>query len=267
MAAADRNSSAKSRSETASRELSVGRSKPSARGGHGRSIGNEVPARAALPSGQSFSRRRQSRQAAAVAVQHLHVGQQVVAEGDGLRGLQVGEAGHRVGRVLGGAVRPGPAWRRPVSRSGRRSRRAPTGGNRWPPGRCGCARCAAACRPRRRVRSAGPRCSCGCLPDATSKAKWPASISARSPLDRCDGGLIFVLSSPICASMAACARDAAISCRHSLRSKPMEALMSCMITDGPPAKRPPHCALADAFGGRSAGRGSGVSVTKKVPTS
>ncbi len=37
-----------------------------------------------------------------------------------------------------------------------------------------------------------------------------------------------------------------MSCRHSLRSKPIEALMSCMMTEGPLAKRPPHCALASS---------------------
>jgi len=39
----------------------------------------------------------------------------------------------------------------------------------------------------------------------------------------------------------------------------MEALMSCMITEGPPANRPPHCMLAGLSGG------AGVSVTGKVP--
>ena len=38
-----------------------------------------------------------------------------------------------------------------------------------------------------------------------------------------------------------------MSCRHSLRSKPIEALISCMITDGPAANRPPHCGLAASF--------------------
>ena len=41
-------------------------------------------------------------QAPGIAREHLHIGQQVVAEGDGLRHLQVGEAGHdRVGMLLG----------------------------------------------------------------------------------------------------------------------------------------------------------------------
>ena len=58
--ATDRNSSAKSRSDTASSELAVGRSKPSAAAVMCRSMGNDVPASAAEPSGFSLSRRRAS---------------------------------------------------------------------------------------------------------------------------------------------------------------------------------------------------------------
>ena len=60
MLAADRNSSAKSRSLTASRLLALGRSKPSALAVAWRSIGNPVPASAAAPSGHSFIRARAS---------------------------------------------------------------------------------------------------------------------------------------------------------------------------------------------------------------
>src|SRR5436190_1740974 len=59
-AAAARNSTAKSRSETASIEFAAGRSKPSAAAVRSRSIGKAVPASAAAPSGDSLSRRRQS---------------------------------------------------------------------------------------------------------------------------------------------------------------------------------------------------------------
>ena len=58
--AAARNSRAKSRSETASSELALARSKPRAAAVIARSIGNEVPASAAEPSGHSFRRRRAS---------------------------------------------------------------------------------------------------------------------------------------------------------------------------------------------------------------
>ena len=52
-------------------------------------MGNEVPASAALPSGHSFSRRRQS----ASRPRHR------------LRGLQMGEARHRIAGVRRGAIR------------------------------------------------------------------------------------------------------------------------------------------------------------------
>jgi len=58
--AADRNSSAKSRSEVLSRLFAVGRSKPSAAAVMCRSMGNEVPASAAAPRGHSFIRLRAS---------------------------------------------------------------------------------------------------------------------------------------------------------------------------------------------------------------
>ena len=58
--AAESVSSTKSRSETASSELAIGRSKPSAFAVAARSIGNEVPASAAAPSGDLFSRLRAS---------------------------------------------------------------------------------------------------------------------------------------------------------------------------------------------------------------
>ncbi len=63
--AADRASRAKSRSETPSRELAMGRSKPSASAVIRRSMGKAVPARAAEPRGDSFIRARASPKRAA----------------------------------------------------------------------------------------------------------------------------------------------------------------------------------------------------------
>ena len=144
------------------------------------------------------------------------------------------------------AFAPAPASGRQAAPTARRSRRAPTGGNRSPPGRCGCARCAGACRPRRCARSAAPRCSCGCLPAPTSNGEAAGSrFRARSPLD--PRGWHAHLRRRAARSSPASPhgrREPRMSCRHSLRSKPMEALISCMITDGPAAKRPPHCMLA-----------------------
>ena len=53
-----------------------------------------MPASAAAPSGLSFMRTVASYEAAAVALEHLEIGQQVMAEGDRLGDLQVRKAGH-----------------------------------------------------------------------------------------------------------------------------------------------------------------------------
>ena len=101
-AAAARNSIAKSRSETASSELAAGRSKPSAaavavavdrkRGAGQRGGAERAFVEAAAAIGE----------AAAVAPDHLDIGQEMMTEGDRLGDLQMGEAGHhRVGMRLG----------------------------------------------------------------------------------------------------------------------------------------------------------------------
>ena len=105
IAAAASVSSAKSRSETLSSELAVGRSKPSAWAVAWRSIGNEVPASAAAPSGHSFMRFPCVRKTPLVAAEHLHVGEEMVAERDRLRALQVGEPRHDALGVLARAQR------------------------------------------------------------------------------------------------------------------------------------------------------------------
>ena len=184
IAAAARNSSAKSRSDTASSELAVGRSKPSASRGH-RAIDRKRRA------GQRRAAQRALVQPAAavgkpptVAVQHLDIGQQMVAERHRLRGLQMGEAGHRIRGMRRGTVGQRAHHVGDLRRSARRSRRAPRGGNPSPPGRCGCARCAAGGRPRRCARSGGPRCSCGCLPAPHRTGSVRSRSRARSLLDR-----------------------------------------------------------------------------------
>ena len=94
IAAAASVSSAKSRSDTPSSELAVGRSKPSA-----------FAVACAIDRERGAGQRRRAQRAlveplagvgepAAVARQHLDVGQQMMAEGDGLRRLQVREARH-----------------------------------------------------------------------------------------------------------------------------------------------------------------------------
>ena len=90
----------KSRSATESSEFAVGRSKPSAFAVISRSIGKEVPASAAAPSGDSFKRLARIGETPAIAPEHLHIGKEVMAEGHRLRRLQMGEARHD-GRGLG----------------------------------------------------------------------------------------------------------------------------------------------------------------------
>ena len=108
IAAAPSASSAKSRSATLSSELAVGRSKPSA-------LAVMVAVDRKRGAGQ---RRRAERtfveplarvgEPPRVARQHLDIGQQVMAEGDRLRRLQMGESGHDHGRAVERAGRERP---------------------------------------------------------------------------------------------------------------------------------------------------------------
>ena len=96
---------------------------------------------------------------------------------------------------------------------------------------------------------------------AASNGKRPVSISraiaARPERMACSSCAAIT---PTFASIAACASEPRMSCRHSFRSKPIEALISCITTDGPAAKRPPHCGLAASF------RWSGVSLKAGGPS-
>ena len=124
-------------------ELRIGRAKPSAHRGH---VAVDGKGRA----GQRRGAQRRFVQplarileAAAVAREHLDIGQQMMAEGDRLGRLHMGEAGHD-----GGGVRFGLRQQRALQRQQalhRRARRppAPRAGNPSPPDRCASARCAA----------------------------------------------------------------------------------------------------------------------------
>ena len=98
--AADRVSSTKSRSETASSELAIGRSKPSAF-----AVACAVDRKRG--SGQRRGAERRFVQplarigkAAAVARGHLDIGEQMMPERHGLRGLQMGKSRHHGGGMF-----------------------------------------------------------------------------------------------------------------------------------------------------------------------
>ncbi len=180
----------------------------------------------------------------------------MVAEGDGLRGLQVGEAGHRVGGVFGGAGGEGAHARRPGVEA--------VDGVAHPQAEIGGDLVVAAAR--------GVQAPAG-LADAFGQARLDVHVdvferlvegeAARFDLGGdageagFDGGLVGRPITPTCASMAAWAREPAISWRHSLRSKPIEALIRRMISAGAAAKRPPHWLLAGASSRAISGKDMG----------
>jgi hypothetical protein len=98
------NSMAKSRSETASSEFSQTPSKPSCGG-------DEFAVDRVGRAGQCGGAERQAvgalaavDEALGIAAEHFEVGQHVVAEGDRLRDLHVGETGHRGGGFFFGQI-------------------------------------------------------------------------------------------------------------------------------------------------------------------
>ena len=101
-AAAARNSIAKSRSDTASSEFAAGRSKPSAAAVASRSIGKRGAGERGGAERAFVEAPAAIGEAAAVAPEHLDIGQQVVAERHRLGDLQMREAGHHgIGMRLG----------------------------------------------------------------------------------------------------------------------------------------------------------------------
>src|SRR6056297_2351574 len=76
---------------------------------------------------------------------------------------------------------------------------------------------------------------------AAENSKSPPSISdktVRSPSLIASASLSLTI--PVAASIAAWARDPAMSCAASRLSNEIEALIASMIASGPAAKRPPH---------------------------
>ena len=170
IAAAARNSIAKSRSETASSEFAAGRSKPSAAAvivavDRERRAGERAGAERALVEPPPAIGKP-----AAVAPEHLDIGQQMMTERHRLRDLQMREAGHHRRRLCFSACVDQRRLQRHASggRAGR-SHRASTAGNRSRPDRCASARCAAA-RPAAPISSAS----------RASILRWMSSCSMRN---------------------------------------------------------------------------------------
>jgi len=116
-AEAETNSTASSRSLTASSELAKDRAKPSSRALAADRSGRG-PRERARPSGETSARGARL-QASGVAGEAVVVAEQHVPEDQRLRVLQVGRAGHERVGVLGGTVHQGPRSAAMPSRSSR----------------------------------------------------------------------------------------------------------------------------------------------------
>ena len=232
IAAAERKSSTKSRSETASILFSVMRAKPNSRATIGGRCGSVVPAKAPAPSGITSVRAARLLETLAIAAEHLDIGEQMMGERDRLRALQMRIAGHDVA-----------TWRRRADEHcakpgdqrdhARRFRRADRGASPARPDRCASARYAA-CGRRSPIFAVSRR----------STARWISS-SARSNLKRPSAISVSIarvrrrllatrarFSSPIRSSIRACAIDPRISCRKSRRSKGSDAVKASTSGSG-----------------------------------
>ena len=222
-AAAAQNSIAKSRSLTASSEFSQIESKPSF-------LRDQRAIDRIRRPGQRRSAERQAvdalariEQALAVALEHLGIGQQMVAERHGLRDLHVGESRHHGGGVPLGqldqrVLQPVEQAHDSIDFAAQLQAQC-----RSRSGRCASGRYAGACRRRRPDRSGAVRCSgerlrarCASRTDRARSLPRicgnPRSMSARSAAP---------MMSHLC-SIAACASEPSMSANASLRSNPTE---------------------------------------------
>ena len=205
-------SSTKSRSETESSEFAVGRSKPSACRGHV-AVDREGGAGERRRAERAFVEAPpRIREAAAVAGEHLDIGEEMVAEGDRLRRLQMREARHRRRRRRRAPSRRAPAAARRAARRG--ASIASRTQSRMSVATWSLRERAVCSRP-----AAGPMRSCEALStfmwmssSARENVKAPLSISAAMALSPRS---IAVTSSrgrmPVAPSIAACASEPRMS--------------------------------------------------------
>ena len=107
IAAAERKSRAKSRVADGVEGVGGGAVEAEGFGGHVAVDGEAGAGQGGAAEGAFVHAGAGVAQAGAVAGQHLDIGEHVMTEGDGLRRLEVGEAGHGVGGEFGGAVGEG----------------------------------------------------------------------------------------------------------------------------------------------------------------
>ena len=163
IAAAARNSIAKSRSETASSEFAAGPVKAERGGGRVTVDRKGGPGECRRTERAFVEAAPAIGEPAAVAPEHLDIGQQVMTEGHRLGDLQMGVARHHRGGFGLGAVDQRLLQVAHTPHRGDRSRRAATAENRSRPGRCATARCGGAPPPARSARRGALRYSCECL--------------------------------------------------------------------------------------------------------
>ena len=211
-AATNRNSAAKSRSETASIELAAAAVKPS-------SWATRVRVQRQRRAGQRAGAERADRgpgvpvaQPVQVAQQRLDVGEQLVAERHRLGVLQVGHAGRRRVDVPLGLVDQRVGQLDDAGRPRRGRGRAGTAAGRWRPGRCG-ERPARSLPPSAPRRSSSPRSRAVCTSSSSTVGR--NSPTRRPPRGRparpASGPAPRRRAARPAASTRACARDAARS--------------------------------------------------------
>ena len=179
-------------------------------------------------------------EAAGVAAEHLHIGHQVVAEGDRLGRLQMGEAGHQGVGVGLGLVEKSPL-------KAAKGAGAALAGGADPQAKVErhliVARARGVQAPGRLADQFGePRLHVHVdVLEFVAEGKYPGLKLA---FDEVSPAWMAASSStpmiPVAASMAAWAREPAISSGAKRLSTPIETLIACMTAAGLAEKRPPH---------------------------
>ena len=222
------NSSTKSRSLETSRLLAATPSKPSSLATNSRSIGRLVPARAAAPSGSTFSRLRQSasRDCGRARASRRRPGSSAAPAPAGPAACACSRAGSRRGAAPPPPRAPAAGRSSAASTRSRASRiqSFSVGGDLVVAAPRGVQ---LAARRRPASRSAPPRCACGRLRAPGRTRNRPASISAWiSDKPRTICWHSSAVSRPTCCEHPAWAIEPRMSCLKSRRSKEIDSVNS-----------------------------------------